>query len=70
MEEKMGDLNELLEATEQKLRTDIDAKYEDNMKKIKAYAADIGTYSESILQSNNRMDKVFTCHVGRCLRVT
>lgn len=57
MEEKMGDLNELLQSTEEKLRTDIDAKYDDNMTKIKKYAAEIGDYSNRILQSNNRLDK-------------
>ena len=58
MEEKMGDLNELLKSTEEKLRTDIDAKYDDNMKNIKKYASEVGDHSNNILQSNNRLDKV------------
>merc|ERR1712176_1331471 len=57
MEEKMGDLNELLESTEEKLKTDIDAKYEEDMKNIKKFAADITSYSNSLLNSNNRMEK-------------
>jgi len=57
MEEKMGDLNELLESTEEKLKTDIDAKYEENMSKIKSFAADITVYSNQLLNSNNRMEK-------------
>lgn len=59
MEEKMGDLNELLQSTEEKLSSDIDAKYEDNMNKIKKFASEIGDHSNRILQSNNRMDKVY-----------
>merc|ERR1712176_1513107 len=57
MEEKMGDLNELLESTEEKLKTDIDAKYEENMKNIKKFANEINAYSSQILNSNNRLEK-------------
>ena len=58
MEDRMGDLNELIESTQSKLQTDIDSKYEDQMTKIKNFAAEIGVHSNSILQSNNRLDKV------------
>lgn len=57
MEEKMGDLNELLASTEENLRTDIEAKYEDNLKSIRSFSGEIGGHSKSILGSNNRLDK-------------
>jgi len=57
MEERMADLNELLDSTESKLKIDIDAKYEDQMKKIKNVAGEIGHFSNVILQSNNRLEK-------------
>merc|ERR1712130_18726 len=57
MEDRMGDLNELIGSTESELQTDIDSKYEDQMTKIKSFAAEIGVHSNSILQSNNRLDK-------------
>ena len=59
MEERMADLNELLDSTENKLKIDIDAKYEDQMKKIKNVAGEIGHFSNVILQSNNRLEKVY-----------
>ena len=54
----MGDLNELLASTEENLRTDIEAKYEDNLKSIRSFSGEIGGHSKSILGSNNRLDKV------------
>ena len=63
MEDRMTDLNELLDSTESKLKIDIDAKYEDQMKKIKSVAGEIGHFSNVILQSNNRLEKVYWWYV-------